>query len=438
MSEKNNQIEAVDDQQIGPTSEQIARFAEANVDMTRRDLFDFSKKAAMALVAAKIVSLIPAESRARREEDEEFPEYTADNFTKVMWQELDPENANTSSLRTIDSAGLERPLLAYAHNVKGKIKDKKGNNIPTPSLVFELSKFCLERSKEKEKAVLDRKKTLENFKDVAHGMHPDYKKIMTFYKTAKEISNSNMKTWKPLAARSSAVMKKVQKMVMTEKSFANKYKYASGANEKIPNVQTIIPTKEIERNDSFEPLHEVLSWTRPYVYNCVTAASYNEGPRPQTDVKLLEGMFMLKNVATVLYEAAYQRHKAFVDIKSFADKPDTPKKKKKQLYRIAPTKTSRSIRDKWASLIIEITAMIKIMIAAYTKETALASKIKRCRPSERPDEQPYLDKALERIEPQIHSGVHTAPDTSSPSSPSGTSEEPAEEIEDVPETWYLD
>jgi hypothetical protein len=436
MSEKMNPNEGLNNEELNDLPQQIAKFAESDVQLTRRGLFDLGKGAVAALVAAKIATLIPAESEAKKKgkKKEKFAGYSPDNFTKVMWQELDPSDFGSRIFDLLDTLGLDRPPLVYKHNVKGKTR-KNDKNIPTSSLVFELSKAFHELAKNKLKQVDQRKKMVPRIKEVASQPHRDYKRVMYIHNSVKQINDANKRTWNPLKKKTAQIMKRVQKMVIKEQAAAKHLKIASSADSKIYDITSLVPTAPnmAQGASGFDNFEEILEKTRPFVYGCVTGTSYNENARPQSDSVVIETAFMLRNVITVLYEAAYQRHKAFVNIKARADllkNKGHDKQVKAKLSKFAKTKTTKSLRDGWAGLRTDIIEMIQIMNAAYKAETELARKIKRCKPQKRPAEKPYLDKAIETIKPQIHSGVSETPGTSD------TPEEPAEDFKDIPETWY--
>ncbi len=385
------------------TAEQIARFAEFDPVMTRREIISLPAKIAAAVIAAKIASLIPGTANAT--------EYTPEGYAAEMWQELNPYQIETNDFQLLDSQGLPRPILYYMHNVRGKI-EKQGVNIPTPSFVFELAKECWYICRDKVVNIEYRRKVLAHLKEVAAPGHRDYERIMKMYEQMTLVDKANKADWQPLVNKAKSLVTIVENMVMKEEAAAKSCKADSPVQDDIASVEKLIPMgKPVDHGDDFDNWEEVLPDTRPkylFRFQCGKLPAYNDEERPQTDNLPTEAVLAFRNVAKVHFEAAVQRHKAYENMLAVAEiEPD--KKLRADLKRIAHIQTNKPIRNGWGDLLSEevspkthkkgaIIELAEEMIKAANNEMQRAYEINRCAPVNEPNEQDYIGKSIEELQ----------------------------------------
>jgi hypothetical protein len=406
---KQGEIEA-QPQEDGDVIEDAANFSALNPEMGRRDFNALPLRVAIATVVAELAFLIPDKAEAQN-----APSLGPAN---KIWNDLDPSQINTPDLDLLDNRSLPRPPLYFQHNVRNKI-EKKGVNIPTPSMVFELAKLCRRICKDEITNIGYRKKILAHMKEVAAKGHRDHDRIMEMHANMTAVDAENMKDWLPLVKQSNAVMKSVQKLVTREESAAKKHKTASPAQNIIPRVKDHVPLKlKVDHGTEFDQWEEVLPDTRPcplFSFHCGILPRYEEKERPQTSSLPTEAAFMFRNIARVYHEVAVQRHKAYENIRAWADLlPKSPAnaKLKAKLYKIAASPTNKPIRDGWGSLLDEkknpktgkrgeIIELVKAMVIASNKKMNRAFELERCAPHTMPNEDDYLDVAIEDLEKML-------------------------------------
>jgi len=399
--------------------ENAADLSALNPAMCRRDFNALPIKAALAAIAAKVASLIPQNAEAQSA----GPPYSDLDFAGDIWVDLDPSQINTPDFQFLDALDIDKPQLFYEHNVQGKMPKKKGaflENVPTPSLVFEVAKACYMLVHNKLFNIQERKDRLESIKKTISPGHSDAQRLAEIYVRETKANEENLRQWKPLYAEAKNLATKIGKLVGQEKNAAKRLRTPS-PEQSMATPLYIPVTPKVRYTEEVDIYPEVLEDTQPYLYNCDILPSYSsDEPRPQTHDKTTETAFMLRNVARVYREAAVLRYKAYENVlKAARAIPDKSTKAKLNKIGKAGINATKGIRDNWALLLSEtpvrggkrgeIIELVEAIVKAAANEMSLAHEISRCDPRDitvpggpqiqYPD---YLQRGLDHIVPIIH------------------------------------
>lgn len=288
-------------------------------------------------------------------------------------------NAGSSAGSELELALNELPMFYYEHNVQNKITTKEGINIPTPSVVFELSKFVWLSAKDEVLSAKSRKMMLEKLANAAKPGLPQQLRLTQVHDANRPIIDELQPYWETIEKEANALMKKVQALVLKERSAAQAKKTPSPAQSDISKVSLIVPVErkntELAKRHAahFDKYDDIETWISPYSYSC---DDISESPNSPSEILPLEGLKALREYIKWHIDAAVHRKHRYHAIQSFVKLTG---KSAQGLNKYDGTSHNDSILKGWLALNEPLEALLAKMMHIVKLQSEKGESISRCK-----------------------------------------------------------